>query len=123
MLAFLQAPPPPPAPPPSEVFTQAPLPVGPLGLEPWQVANLLEAVVVGGMLLVVLWPAYRLIGRWLELRAQRHQPGELEELRARVAELEAGQARVAELEERLEFAERLLARPRDAEPVRSGGDR
>lgn len=121
LVLALQAPPPPPVPPPPDVLT--PVVVGPLGLEPWQVANLLEAVVVGGMLLIVLWPVYRLIGRWLELRAQRHQPAELDELRARVAELEAGQARVMELEERLEFAERLLAQPRDAETMRPGGGR
>ena len=37
----------------------------------------------------------------------------LAELEARVAELEQGQRHVAELDERLDFAERLLARPRD----------
>ena len=35
----------------------------------------------------------------------------LAEMEERIAELEAGQVRMAELEERLDFAERLLARP------------
>lgn len=39
----------------------------------------------------------------------------LEELERRMAELEGGQQRVAEIEERLDFAERLLAKRRDAE--------
>jgi hypothetical protein len=38
----------------------------------------------------------------------------VEELESRVAELEAGQQRMMELEERLDFAERLLARQPDA---------
>lgn len=37
------------------------------------------------------------------------------ELEGRMAELERTQDRILELEERLDFAERLLARPRDAE--------
>ena len=39
----------------------------------------------------------------------------VEELERRVDELEAGQRRLAELEERLDFAERLLAKQRDAD--------
>jgi hypothetical protein len=38
----------------------------------------------------------------------------VEELESRVAELEQGQMRMQELEERLDFAERLLARRADA---------
>lgn len=38
----------------------------------------------------------------------------VEELESRVAELEAGQQHMVELEERLDFAERLLARQPDA---------
>lgn len=41
------------------------------------------------------------------------------ELEARVAELEAAQARLVELEDRIDFAERLLARP-PADPGRLG---
>jgi hypothetical protein len=39
----------------------------------------------------------------------------VEDLERRVGELEAGQQRLAELEERVDFAERLLAKQRDAE--------
>jgi hypothetical protein len=46
--------------------------------------------------------------------------GRVEELERRVGELEAGRQRVAELEERLDFAERLLARQRDAQRVGPG---
>jgi hypothetical protein len=45
------------------------------------------------------------------------QAERVEELERRVGELEAGRQRVAELEERLDFAERLLARQRDASRV------
>ena len=41
-----------------------------------------------------------------EMAAER-----LAEMEERIAELEAGQARMGELEERLDFAERLLAKP------------
>jgi hypothetical protein len=39
--------------------------------------------------------------------------GELEDIRARLAEQEGLSGRVAELEERLDFAERMLARQRE----------
>lgn len=44
----------------------------------------------------------------------------LEDVEQRLSELELSQARVAELEERLDFAERLLARV-PSEPARLGG--
>lgn len=50
-----------------------------------------------------------------EVAAQR-----IMELEDRVAELEQGQARVLELEERLDFAERLLVRQREAERIGPG---
>jgi len=40
---------------------------------------------------------------------------EVDELRSRLGELDDVQRRLGELEERVDFAERLLARPRDAE--------
>lgn len=43
------------------------------------------------------------------------------ELEARVAELELAQQRIMELEERLDFAERLLARQPDAARLEAGG--
>jgi hypothetical protein len=44
----------------------------------------------------------------------------LEELEERVGRLEAAEARVLELEERLDFAERLLARPPGEQPLEAG---
>lgn len=41
----------------------------------------------------------------------------VDELERRVGELEAGQRRMGELEERLDFAERLLSKQRDAERI------
>jgi hypothetical protein len=40
---------------------------------------------------------------------------EVDELRSRLGELEDVQRRLSELEERVDFAERLLAKPREAE--------
>jgi len=66
---------------------------------------------------------YKLLARWMD---QRHRtavpPGveaELRELRGQVAELADVTHRVGELEERLDFAERMLARTRH-EPVELG---
>jgi hypothetical protein len=48
----------------------------------------------------------------------------LEDMEQRLAELEATQARVAELEERLDFAERMLARePSDRRVLEDGSSR
>ena len=53
----------------------------------------------------------------------RSRLGEVEELRSRLGELEDVQRRLGELEERVDFAERLLAKQRDTErlaPPHSG---
>jgi len=74
---------------------------------------------LGGMATGALFMVgiYRLVSRWLELRHRRDLPAgvedELEALRGQMAELSGLPHRVAELEERLDFAERLLARARD----------
>jgi hypothetical protein len=77
-----------------------------------------------GFVLMIFAASTVLLGvrRHLALRRRSQFPettGEvaalrLEELESRVAELEQGQARMQELEERLDFAERLLARRADA---------
>ena len=70
------------------------------------------AIVMG--LVAILRPIVHVLAR--RLGGQASDPGlpaELDELRARVAESEQLQGRVAELEERLDFAERLLARKHD----------
>jgi hypothetical protein len=61
---------------------------------------------------IVLWPLARALARRLEGRAgltpalQR----DLEDLHQRLADVDGLQQRVSELEERIDFAERLLAR-------------
>lgn len=73
-------------------------------------------VPLGGMAIGALFlvGVYKLLMRWID----RHRAGqlpegaheELEALRRQVVQLEDLPERVAELEERLDFAERLLAR-------------
>jgi hypothetical protein len=82
--------------------------------------------VVAGSLLLFAWRRHRALRRRApaqpvgltsgEMTAQR-----LEEMEQRLGELEGAQARVAELEERLDFAERLLARA-DAGALLSKGE-
>jgi len=52
--------------------------------------------------------------------AQPDGESRVEELEHRVAELEAGQYRIMELEERVDFAERLLARDADSRKLGAG---
>jgi Tfp pilus assembly protein PilO len=61
---------------------------------------------------IVAWPIVRAFARRLEAKSGLTPSlhGELEHMHHRLAELETLQQRVAELEERLDFAERLLAR-------------
>ena len=72
--------------------------------------------------------AYTVI-RYVNARFRRmeyREPGaeliaELEELRARIQELEGDRTRVAELEERVDFAERILAKVPEQLPAGSEG--
>lgn len=101
------------------LMLQTPPPIPSVPMEPQTVALLIVIAIVAGLL--ILWPIARTIGRRLEGRpiSEGDVREELDDLRARLAQLEAGQGRVAELEERLDFAERLLAReprPRQLEP-------
>lgn len=61
---------------------------------------------------IVLWPLVRALARRLEGRGSVDEAlrSELEQMHQRLAEVDTLQVRVAELEERLDFAERLLAR-------------
>jgi hypothetical protein len=61
---------------------------------------------------IVLWPIARALARRLEGRREpdRAIQGDLDHLHERLADVDALQQRVSELEERIEFAERLLAR-------------
>ena len=61
--------------------------------------------------------------RWVWLRTGRPPVAdtrELEDLRGRVAELEADRGHLAELEERVDFAERLLARQAEIDRLAGG---
>ena len=61
---------------------------------------------------IVLWPLARALARRLEGHGTRDSAlrSEVEQLHQRLAEVDAMQQRMAELEERVDFAERLLAR-------------
>ncbi len=61
---------------------------------------------------IVLWPIMRAFGRRLEGRghADAALQAEVEHLRQRMGEMDHLHQRVAELEERIDFAERMLAR-------------
>ncbi|HET7043137.1 MAG TPA: hypothetical protein VFI13_14050 [Gemmatimonadales bacterium] len=85
--------------------------------------DFLRFVALAGMILlgfglgVIL---LRAIWRFTNGLGGRHAV-EFDQLRARMSELEADRGRMAELEERLDFAERLLAR--QAEIDRLAGER
>jgi hypothetical protein len=72
----------------------------------------LWALLTGGIT-GAIWVAIVMFGRQKRIEAERR---DLDEVNARLDDLDAAEQRVAELEERLDFAERLLARKR-AEPL------
>ena len=79
-------------------------------------ALVLTALGFFAVVALIMWPLVRAIARRIEGKVGRPDPAtllELEELRGRVAELEQQQVRFHEIEERLDFAERLLARQRE----------
>jgi hypothetical protein len=98
-------PPVPPAPPGSELAVTG-------SFDGWEAVLLL--LVAAGLLVVILWPLLRAVGRRIEAGAGTAEAAaELEGLRERVRVLEEAQPRLAELEERVDFAERLLAQQRE----------
>jgi hypothetical protein len=61
---------------------------------------------------LILWPVMRAFGRRLEGKAHDAAlRAEVEQLQHRLGDVDHLHQRVAELEERLDFAERMLARP------------
>lgn len=83
---------------------------------------------VFGMVLAAfaIWQLFRTVNRWLDRRAGA-APDEVRALRADVERLsvqaegvEELRHRVGELEERVDFAERLLARERERRPLAPG---
>lgn len=61
---------------------------------------------------VILWPVMRALGRRLEGKGRDDAAlrAEVEQLQQRLGEVDHLHQRVAELEERIDFAERMLAR-------------
>lgn len=86
-------------------------------------AMVMIAFLVVAACTIVLWPLARALARRLEGRGSVDAAlrSELEQMQHRLAEVDALQMRVGELEERLDFAERLLARAeRDPAPLPRG---
>jgi hypothetical protein len=76
-----------------------------------------------GLSAFFLLGVYKLVNRWLDVRAARAAAApseELRELQHEVEELRALPQRLSELEERLDFAERLLARDRERAGLKPG---
>jgi hypothetical protein len=69
-----------------------------------------------GVVLILRGPVGRALARRIEGQSgmAAELAGKVEELESRIAELELDRGRTAELEERLDFAERLLARQEPA---------
>lgn len=85
------------------------------------IQNVVFPIIGMGMATLFMFGVYRIVTRWLDRRHEREMvaggvvpPAELERLRTRIEVLEDVAFRVQELEERVDFAERLLARGRDA---------
>ena len=81
-------------------------------MEVLQLAGVLAAVIGVPMLVITVIPA---LGKAIALRlgggrADDSLLAEVEQLRDRVARLEECESRLAEVEERLDFAERVIAR-------------
>jgi hypothetical protein len=68
---------------------------------------------------IILWPIVRALARRIEGKggADPALRSDVEHLQQRLGEVEVLQARVAELEERVDFAERLLAQPREPDQL------
>lgn len=82
------------------------------------------AVGIGLSLVVLAWRRRRALAAAAGYSTGEVHAERIAELEQRVADLEQGHGRVLELEERLDFAERMLARQRDPDPVRlAPGDR
>jgi len=62
---------------------------------------------------VILWPVMRAFGRRLEGKGQGDAAlrAEVDQLQQRLGDVDQLHQRIAELEERIDFAERMLARP------------
>lgn len=88
-----------------------------VGSSIWQgPENEIMLATVSGLSLVALGIRRKLALRHAPpLSSGEYTSERIAELEARMMELEQAQGRILELEERLDFAERLLARPRETE--------
>lgn len=106
-----------------QVVVQAPEPPPMPVLLPGEAAPLIAIVVIALALVIVLWPIVRAYARRVEGRGgdTGELRAELDDLRQRLAEVESQQVRLTDLEERLDFAERVLARGRASERLPEEG--
>jgi hypothetical protein len=88
-----------------------------------QLFLVLSGIAGAGSIAYLAWGAVRIAVRRMERRAglAPELGGDSADLEARVAALEEATKRLAELEERLDFAERMLARQREADRLNPGG--
>jgi hypothetical protein len=90
-----------------------------------QLFLVLAGIVGAGSIGYLAFGAVRIAVRRMERRAglaaQQGGGGDSADLEARVAALEEATSRLAELEERVDFAERMLARQREADRLNPGG--
>jgi hypothetical protein len=122
-MLMVQVPTPPLPPPPPPIPDLDPVIVGGM-FEPsiWHNPAFVATIVLIVALTIVFFPIMRALARRVERGAgEPALQAELEELRARLAEVENTQHRLADVEERLDFAERLLARAPSPAPERIGG--
>ncbi len=110
------------------MILQAPAPIPPVPQIPVdpnlifsEHAPALVMIVIASLLAttIIFWPIMRALARRIEHRGGSDPAlrGEVEHLQQRLGEVEVLQARVADLEERLDFAERLLAQPREPDQL------
>jgi hypothetical protein len=112
MLLQVPAPPVPPVPP--QVFVST----GGMPMDPDAIMAIsIVAIIVLG---IILFPLLRALARRIEGKTGGAGQEELEDLRARIMALEEQVVRMPELEERVDFAERLLAKARDVERLKEG---
>lgn len=102
----------PPTPPQVFVSTGGP----PMDPDVIMAISIVAIIVLG----IILFPVLRALARRIEGRAGGAGQEELEDLRTRVTTLEEQVVRMPELEERVDFAERLLAKARDADLLKGG---
>jgi Tfp pilus assembly protein PilO len=98
----------PPVPPPVPT-----IPLDPNGMSTGGIV--MVVLLVTAAITIICWPIVRALARRLEGRAGLSPAlqEDLEDMHHRLAELDGLQQRVSELEERLDFAERMLAQPRE----------